>query len=444
MSETKKKSFMEKFEEVCEKTLLPVGTKIASQRHLASIRDGMAILIPVTITGGLAILLAQPPIPSTVTEPSNILYAFLLAWKSFADAYSGILFIPYYLSIGIISLYVVVGISYRLSEKYGLDKLTSVIGSLFVFLSVSDAMDISTGSINTGMLGAGYMFGAIIIAILTVEITNFFVKRNITIKLPDSVPPNVGNSFISLIPTMFNIVLFTLLNILCTKVTGAGITSLIFTIFQPIMSATGSLPSLLLLSTIQTLFWFFGIHGDNMVSPVVTPITTAGLAANMEAYAAGVAPNALPYIFAGSMMVIFSGWINAHARMICMNFFCKSEQLRAIPKVAIIPSLFNINEPSVFGVPTVLNVYLLLPDMLCNVVGISLYYFLAKAGIVGRFFVSVPWTTPVYLQAFLGTMDWKNLVLSFALLAIFTCIQLPFVKIYDKTLCEQEAANKAE
>lgn len=121
MSEPQKKqSFMDKFQAFAEKTLLPIGMKIGNQRHLASIRDGMAILIPVTIVGGFAILLAIPPIPAGITEPSNFFYAFLLAWKAWAAANNAALMIPYQFSIGCISLYVVAGVTYYLAKYYKL------------------------------------------------------------------------------------------------------------------------------------------------------------------------------------------------------------------------------------------------------------------------------------------------------------------------------------
>ena len=144
MSETQQKqSFMDKFQAFAEKTLLPIGMKIGNQRHLASIRDGMAILIPVTIVGGFSILLAVPPIPAGVTEASNFFYAFLLAWKAWATANSSILMIPYQFSIGCISLYVVAGVAYYLAKYYKLQTLPNIVSSLFVFLVISDSIDLS-------------------------------------------------------------------------------------------------------------------------------------------------------------------------------------------------------------------------------------------------------------------------------------------------------------
>ena len=122
-----KQSFMDKLSNWMEKYIVPVGQKISNQRHLAAVRDGLTILIPATIIGGFACLLAVPPIPASITEPSNILYAFLLAWKSFSAANGAVLMIPYYLTIGIISIYVVCGVSYQMAKTYKMNGINNMI-----------------------------------------------------------------------------------------------------------------------------------------------------------------------------------------------------------------------------------------------------------------------------------------------------------------------------
>ena len=158
---------------------------------------------------------------------------------------------------------------------------------------------------NMSNLGAGGMFTAIIVALLTVEITNVFVSRNITIKMPASVPPNVASPFKILIPMAINVVGFILLNTLCTSLTGDGLANLLTNLLQPLLSATESLPSILILLLISQLFWFFGIHGDNMVGAVVTPIITMNVALNLEAYNAG---QPMTHIFAGQFNGVWGGW----------------------------------------------------------------------------------------------------------------------------------------
>ncbi|MBQ4252801.1 MAG: PTS transporter subunit EIIC [Erysipelotrichaceae bacterium] len=434
MSETKK-TFMDKLQAFMEDHIVPIGMKIANQRHLAAIRDGLAILIPVTIVGGFAVLLAVPPIPATITEATNPFYAFLLAWKSFAGANAALLMAPYYLTIGIIAVYVVVGVSYQLAKSYNMNALNNAVAALLVYLCVSGAFDVATASLNVGMLGAGYMFSAMMVACLVVEINRFFQEKNIVIKMPDTVPPNVAAPFNVLLPLVFNVIVFLLIDKLLIKVTGAGIARLVYTIFQPLMRATGSLPSVLVINFLMTTFWFFGIHGANMLSVVTSPITTAALAANAEAVVNGQTP---PYIYAGAMNSVFGNWITYTAMLVIIFIFGKSNQTRSVAKVAIVPSCFNINEPSIFGLPTVLNVYTYIPMIICSFVNCSTYYLLASANAVGRFYVTLPFTVPGPLQAFLATGDGKTIILWFALFVVDLFILYPFITTYDKQLLKQE------
>ena len=439
MSE-KKLTFMDKLSAFMEKYIVPVGMKISNQRHLSAIRDGLTVLIPATIIGGFAILLAVPPIPASVTEASNPFYAFLLAWKSFAGAHAVAFMTPYYLTIGIIAVYVVCGVSYQLAKSYKMSALNNMLAALLVYLCVSGAFDVATASINTGMLGAGYMFSAMLIGIIVVEINRFFQEKNIVIKLPDSVPPNVAAPFNVLLPLAFSVIALMAVDSLLISLTGAGIAKLVYTIFQPLMRATGSLPSVLLINFLMTTFWFFGIHGANMLSVVTSPITTAALAANTEAYVAG---KQLPFIYAGAMNSVFGNWITYNVILLVIFLFCKSQQARSVAKVAIVPSCFNINEPSIFGLPTVLNVYTYIPLIICSIVNCSTYYLAAAANLVGRFYVTLPFTVPGPLQAFLATGDFKTVVLWVILFLIDIPIVYPFIKTYDNQLVKQEQENAA-
>lgn len=430
MSETKV-SFMDKMQDWMMEKVLPVANTISNQRHLASVRDAMTLLIPLTIIGGFAILLVQPPITEGSTN------GFLLAWKAFANGPAGAsLWSVYFLTMGCLSIYVCAGVAYFLAKRYELNPITNVISALALFMIISGALDMGAGSLNYSYFGASYMFGAILVAVISVEITNFFMKRNIKIKMPDSVPPNVTAPFEALIPFGFSVIVMLIVDGLIKNMTGAGFTSLIFTIFQPLMRATGSIPSVMLISFIITFFWFFGIHGDNMVAPVTNPITTAAIAANAEAYAAG---KTLPYVYAGAAATVFGQWCFFFGLQILMLFFCKSPKLKSLVKVSIVPSMFNINEPGVFGIPTVLNIFLFIPGALCSMLNFLIYALCANAGLVNKFMVAAPWTTPGPLNAFLATgFDFRVIVLWLVIFAMDIIITLPFMRAYDKQLLAEE------
>lgn len=429
---------MNTFQEKLEKVLVPIAEKLSKQRHLAAVRDAMGILIPLTIIGGFAILLAQPPVNPETMRGTNFFYQFLLAWYDWSHANSAILMIPYNLTLGAISLYVVGAVAYRLSESYQLPKLESAFTAILTFLAIAAApIALENGTfMNMSNLGAGGMFTAIIVALLTVEITNVFVSRNITIKMPASVPPNVASPFKILIPMAINVVGFILLNTLCTSLTGDGLANLLTNLLQPLLSATESLPSILILLLISQLFWFFGIHGDNMVCAVVTPIITMNVALNLEAYNAG---QPMTHIFAGQFNGVWGGWCTYIALLIAMILVGKSQQIKALCKLAPLSTAFNINEPLVFGVPTVLNVFTLIPTLVCTVINICVAYGATYFGLIGKTYLVLPWTTPAPLAAFLSTMDWKALVLWIILCAIDVLIIIPFMRNYDKQLLAEES-----
>ncbi|MBR3356428.1 MAG: PTS transporter subunit EIIC [Solobacterium sp.] len=445
MSENTSKSnkIMDKISDWMNEKLVLVANKISNQRHLAAVRDGLTIMIPATIIGGFAILLAVPPIPAGVTEPTNILYAFLLAWQSWAGAHFGALITPYYLTIGIISIYAVCGVSYQLAKRYNMNGLNNMISALLVFLIISGGLDFSNGMIDSSRFGAGYMFAAMITGILVVEITRAFDTHNIKIKLPDTVPPNVAAPFNVLIALAFNVIVFTLVNSLLIKLTGGGIPDLVYTLIAPLMKATGSLPSILFLTFLSSLFWFFGIHGDNMMSAVTTPITTMALAANAEAVAAG---QPLPYIYAGMMAAVFGGWIVGNNAMnLDLLIFGKSGRVKSLSRVAAIPAMFNIAEPYVFGLPEVLNMYYFIPAVICQILNLTSYYVLASMNLVGRFYISLPFTTPAPLNALLGTGgDIRCFLFSIVCILVNMVIFYPFLKAYDNSLLKEEEENAAK
>lgn len=439
MSTQNNATLMEKFQTFMEEKLLPISSKISGQRHMAALRDGMIPLIPLTIIGGLAMIIAIPPVPADL-QPTNFFFEFLLKWKEFATANFNTLLAPYQLTIGIISIYVVMGIAYNLAKSYNMDPINNTFSALLTFLLIA-AFPANDGVFATAQLGATSMFVALLIGMLVVEINRTFIKHKVYIKLPESVPSNVAAPFNILLPLAFTTILFVVANQICFGATGAGLPALIYKLIQPLLSAADSLPSIIFINILMTTFWFFGIHGNNMVSVVVTPITTAALAMNAEAYANG---QPLPAIFAGAVNAVFGNWITYTSLLIVVYFFVKSSQLKSISRIAVFSTMFNINEPLIFGVPTVMNVLTYIPLLICSVLNFSTAYLLMKANIIGRFFVTLPFTVPGPLQAFLATLDWKTIPLWFALLFVDILVLLPFMKTYDKQLlkAEQETEQK--
>lgn len=441
-----KKSFLKSAQEFLEEKVVPVAAAVGNQTHLAAIRDGLTVLVPVTIIGGFACLLAMPPVAATL-EPTNFFFQLLCMWRDWSAVHMNTLLIPYNLTIGIISIYVVLGIAYQMASTYQMNSISNMICCLLTYLCVAGVPqafaveEASVSAIPTANLGASGMFTAILIALAVSEINHQCIKHNLVIKMPASVPPNVAAPFNVLIPTVINVLLFMGLDAALKAGAGYGLCDLIYKLIQPLLSATGSLPSIILINVLMTTFWFFGIHGGNMMGVVTTPITTMGLTLNAEAYAAG---KELPVFFAGAVNTVYGGWISYFALVLAIILFCKSDQLRSITKIAAVPSFFNINEPLIFGLPTVLNPYTLVFFLIANNINLSIAYFLTQAGFIGKFFITLPFTVPAPLQAWLASMDWKGMIVWAGLLVLDVLIATPLIRAYDKQLLKTQMEEETE
>lgn len=435
---------MEKFTEKLQTILLPIANKLNAQRHLTALKNGMMMTIPLTIIGGVFMLLAQPPVNPETLQPTNFFFEFLLNWKAWAVSNADILSAPFNLTIGCIAIYVSFAVAYELSKEYQINGLATGFSSLFLFLLTSAApfaiKDLGT-IMSTGNLGGVGMFYAIIVAFVTTEVFKFMKQKNIKIKLPEQVPPNVAAPFEALIPVAVLTIVFVLGNVVCMNTAGVNLCSLVYKVLTPLMSASASLPSVILISVLLSAFWFMGIHGNNLVGAVLTPITTANIAINAAVVMTGTG-EMTP--LAGSFMTIFGNWLSYPAMMIAFFLVAKSAHLRSIRKLAIIPDIFNINEPLTFGVPIVMNILIALPIMICNVVMCSIAYILMDMGVVGSIYITVPWTTPGPINLFLSTTDFRSLIMWVIMFVIDIIILIPFVKIYDKQMLAEEDARKEE
>ena len=436
-------SKMSVFQDKLQDFFLPLVEKMDNNKHLSALKSGMVMTVPLTIIGGFFMLLAQPPVNPNTLQGTNFFFSFLLSWHAWAQANIGFLLLPFNLTIGLLSVYVVIAITYVLAKSYGINELTTAFTALLVFLVTSvKVVNGEFGSaITSGILGAQGLFYAIIVAFVVVEVTRFLLAKNIKIKLPEQVPPMVAAPFEALIPAVALTVGFILLNVVCVDATGDSLARLVYTILIPLMTAGSSLPSAIIMSILLSLLWFFGIHGNNVLGAVLTPLTTANLALNAEFYINGTG-KAIP--LAGGFMTLFGNWMSYPAMVLVLFLVAKSAHLRSIRKVAVVPDQFNINEPLTFGVPVVMNVLIALPLMLANIVTVTIAYLVMNAGLVNAPYIPVPWTTPGILNLFLSTGDIRSVMLWIILFVLDIIILLPFIKAYDNQLLAKEKveANK--
>ncbi|OEG20812.1 PTS lactose transporter subunit IIC [Enterococcus termitis] len=426
---------VKKFTEFIEVHLAGPMAKLANQRHLRAIRDGIIATLPLIIIGSFFLIIAFPPLPASwgVTQ--------------FLTSNAATILLPYRMTMYIMTLYATFGIGASLSKTYNLDVISggilSTIAFLLTFVPVNipaealDAAGTAGFVLPMANLGGGGMFVGIITSILAVEIYRLTDKSKFKITMPEQVPPAVARSFETLTPTLIVILGISTL----TYFVGFDWHSTISKIVSPLVSAADSLPSVLLLIFLITFFWSFGIHGVSIVGSLARPLWLQLLDGNTAAMAAG---KELPSIAAEPFYQWFI-WIGGSGCTIglalLLAFKTKSQFASKLGKATLAPAIFNINEPLIFGTPIVLNPILIIPFILTPMVTATIAWFATQLGLVNRVIFTAPWTRPGPIGAYLATGgDWRAAVLNIILIAISVVIYYPFVKIYDNNELEKEHA----
>ena len=413
--------------------------KLANQRHLRAIRDGIIATLPLIIVGSFFLIIAFPPLPQ-----SWGIYQFL-------SSNAATILLPYRMTMYIMSLYATFGIGASLSKTYNLDVVSggilSTIAFLLTFVPVNIPLEAADAAGTSGFvlpmanLGGGGMFVGIITSIFAVEVYRLTDKSKFKITMPDQVPPAVARSFESLTPTLIVILVISTISYYI----GFDWHSAVSKIVSPLISATDTLPSVLLLIFMITFFWAFGIHGVSIIGSLARPLWLQILEANTTAAAAG---ETLPNIAAEPFYQWFI-WIGGSGctigLAILLAFTAKSKYASKLGKAIITPSIFNINEPVIFGVPIVLNPTLIIPFILTPMACATIAWFATRLGFVSAVTITAPWTLPGPIGAYLATGgDWRAAVLNCLLIVLSVVMYYPFVKIYDKNELAKEHALEQE
>lgn len=430
---------LNKFTSFIEAHLAGPMAKIANQRHLRAIRDGIIATLPLIIVGSFFLIIAFPPLPQDWG-----IYKFL-------SENAATVLLPYRMTMYIMSLYATFGIGASLAKTYNLDVVSggilSTIAFLLTFVPVNIPAEAAEAAGTSGFvlpmanLGGGGMFVGIVTAIFAVEIYRLTDKSKFKITMPEQVPPAVARSFESLTPTLIVIVIISSI----TYYLGFDWHTAISKLISPLISATDTLPSVLLLVFLITFFWSFGIHGVSIIGSLARPLWLQILETNTTAAAAG---QPLPNIAAEPFYQWFI-WIGGSGctigLAILLAFTAKSKYGSKLGKAVIAPSIFNINEPVIFGVPIVLNPTLIIPFVITPMICATIAWFATSLGWVSPVSITAPWTLPGPIGAYLATGgDWRAAVLNIILIGVSILVYYPFTKIYDKNELAKEHSLEQE
>jgi PTS system cellobiose-specific IIC component len=416
------------------KTLQLFGEKLGNNKVLSAISSGMMSCMGVILGGAFFQIIATLlTITHLCTQTSDV-YKFFMT--------------PYNMTMGLFSVVISFAIAYHYSKSLRMKSMVNGFTSMLMFLMVAapattmtlaDGKTTFTGLDTTSLGGVG-LFTAIIIGILSVRITYLFEKYHIVLKMPDSVPPSLQNAFSSLIPLTANILIWEGLNTFVHKVFTVNLPMAISILLAMPLHALTSVPGMLVLCILATLLWSFGIHGSMVIYTVIMPISIQATLANGSLVAAGKEP-----IFASVFLfgaIASCGGTGNTLSLVIMSLRSKSEQLRAISKAALIPAIFNINEPVTFGFPIMYNPIMAIPYILNGV----LVFFYLWGGYAINFFkapyVLIMTALPIGVGEFLGSMSWHNILMPIGTFILSFLVYYPFYKVYERQLVAKEKSAK--
>ncbi|RFU69914.1 PTS cellobiose transporter subunit IIC [Bacillus sp. V59.32b] len=438
---------MSRFNDILENKVMPAAARIAGQRHLQALRDGIILTMPLIIVGSVFLILGFLPIPG---------YEEFMA-SMFGDAWLSKLTYPVGATFDIMALIAAFGIAYRLAEKYDVDALSAGAISVAAFLLATPYQVpflpagateevIVGGVIPSALMGSKGLFVAMLIAILSTEIYRFIIQKNIVIRMPDGVPPAVSKSFIALIPGFFIITLIWVLRLLVEQTDFASLHNIVGEILgKPLGLLGSSLIGSLVAAFLIHLLWSTGLHGATIVGGIMSPIWLSAMDENRIAFQAG---EEVPNIFTSQFFEIFihmGGSGATFALVFTMMFLAKSQQMKQLGRLAIGPGIFNINEPITFGMPIVMNPIMIVPFILTPLVTVIITYLAMQTGLVAKpAGIAVPWTMPPIIGGYLATGGKiSGAVLQLVNFAVAFAIYYPFFKIWDKQKFAEERGTSS-
>jgi cellobiose PTS system EIIC component len=402
--------------------IVPPLAALSANTYLSAIRAGMVSIVPLTIIGGLFMVVSFLPVTG---------------WDKVVAPYLQLLQIPVTATFGLLAVFVCFAIGYDLGKRLKQEAIVSAGMATLVFLMIQ--LKPADQSLSMDGLGSKGLFTAILIALVAVRVQQFFTDQNLVIKLPQNVPPIVYESFLSLSPMCFLVAAFWVIRF----VLGLDIDHVLQTAFAPLVFALNTLPGILVYAFLVTLLWSVGINGDNTMDAIVAPIFLQYLAANVEA-AAHSQP--LPYVTALGFFTSFVnvGGTGATIGLALIMLNSREPGYRKISRVSLPTQVFGINEPIFFGFPIVLNPIFMIPYVINALILTAGSYLLMSWGVIQKPFVNVPWTTPPIIGHYLVSGgDWKAAVWGAISILIAMAVYYPFAKAAERQRLKAEVTGTA-
>ncbi|MBM2849609.1 MAG: system, cellobiose-specific component [Anaerolineales bacterium] len=411
---------------------MEVMAPLFDQPHLASVRDGFVAMMPLLIIGALTLLVLQ--FPCSLEKGSSCYLGDIMNQDLAAK-----LWIPFNATYGLLSVFVTISISYALARRRGLDPVMPIIFTFMAFMIVSAPVLTGFSEDADQFIDNRGLFTAIVVAVVSIEVFRFFIRRNLVITMPAGVPPAIANAFVALIPGFVVVFGWLAVRYLLNFDLAGGL----FQVLSKVVPVASTYTAVAIAESFHAFLWTMGIHGDLTIGIALQPIWTANLAANAQAVADGLAPTAI-YTSEFRSYVVPGG---SGATLPLALYFIRSKapRLRRVGWLGIWPGIFNINEPITFGAPVVFNPVLAIPFILITFLNATVAYLAHTLHLVTPVYITAPWTLPAPILMFMMTgFDWRAVVL--AVITEFVIpgvIWWPAFKAWERQVLEKEVVPVA-
>ncbi|HZJ86675.1 MAG TPA: lactose/cellobiose PTS transporter subunit IIB [Erysipelothrix sp.] len=409
----------------------PFFVKVSRNVYLRAIRDGFISAMPVILFSSIFLLIVNVP---------NV-FGFY-----FSDDVATLLMKPYDYSMGIIGFLVASttakSLTDSLNRDMGVEKqmnavstmLASSIGFLLLTTHLTD------GAFAKELMGTTGLLSSFFSAFVVVNVYRFSLNRNLTIKMPEEVPPNISQTFADIIPFGLSVLVLFLMDTIVRATVGISFGHLVLEIFKPLFTAADGYFGLALIYGAMAFFWFLGIHGPSIVEPAIAAIAYSNIEANLQLYNSGQHPHHVVTTSLQNFVATLGGTGATFVLPYLLIIFAKSKQLKTLGKASVVPVSFGVNEPILFGMPIVLNPIFFVPFIVAPILNVWIVKIAIDIFKMNGFMYVLPWTTPGPIGIVLASgVTLLSLIVAVLLLVVDAVLYYPFIKIYDAQLLEEEA-----
>ena len=429
---------MKKLTNFMEQHMMPFSQKLSSNKYLVALRDGLMLSMPLLIIGSLAIVIGDFPVQAFHDFMTSLVGD---VWGSWCwDMVNPA-------TMGLVALFAVVGVSYSLASEEDVEPLPAVAISISSYFLLLQQME--EGGYATSSFEASGLFTAMLTALLATKLYAVLLKKDIKLKMPESVPSFVSRQFEALIPATFILILFLIIRLVFAATPFGTVTNFIVTVIQmPLTNIGTTLIGTLFITVLNSILWFFGIHGTAVIDSFMGPLWYAARFANLDVFEASTTA-VRQYIVTqdfANHIIFLGGTGNTVSLAAIMAFRCRSKRIKSLGKLSLLPGIFNVNEPVIFGLPMVLNPMMAIPFFIVPPVTVLISFCAMYFGLVPYpTGVTVPWTLPAPFGGWMMCNDWRGGVLQLVVLVIGGLIYYPFITALDRQYVkEEQSAEVAE